>query len=527
MIVMKMEKKILLQIHALEQEIAKLTDEELRNKKVYLKRKLLEGAKEEEILPESFAVVKEAVKRVTGKILYDVQLIGGAYVAQDYIAEIKAGEGKTLVQSLPSYLHALHGKGVHVITTNEYLAKRDYTEIGKILEFLGVTVGFIYQGMERKERKEAYQKEVTYGTNTEFGFDFLRDNIASSKEELVQRPLYDAILDEADSILIDEAQTPMIISKKNSILQKYPYQKAQDFVASLTGTGIVKEEPKNKKQWEMLEQYDYYIEETYKTVALTQKGIAKAEREYGVQNLYEPQNKEILHYIMQALRANYILKKEEDYIVKEDTIILIDSFTGRRMEGKKYTNGLHEAVQTKEHVKLEEASQMLASITTQKYFQMYTRISGMTGTAKTSQKELEEIYGLDVKQVPRNKPSQRIDKPDKLFYTLEEKYNAIIEDIKQTHKTGRPILVGTTSIEKSEVISKLLQKENLPHQVLNAKNHEKEAAIVAGAGKKGAITIATNMAGRGTNILLGGTEISKKEDVVRVRWFKSNWYRKA
>ena len=504
-------KKVIKQINYLEQTTKKYTDNELKQKTIDFKEQLKNGKDVEEIIPEAFAVVREATRRITGKRLYDVQLMGGYILNQGRIAEIKAGEGKTLIQGLPAYLNALEGKGVHVITTNEYLSKRDFNEVGKILEFLGISVGFIHQNMNTRERKQAYQKDVTYGSNTEFGFDYLRDNIAYNSDDVVQRGLNYVIIDEADSILLDEAQTPMIISKKNLKTDPYPYVKANSFVRRLKGITILKEEPKNRRQLEEIEKYDYVEDETYKTVELTQKGIKKAEEEYKIENFYDSKNANIINEIRQALRANVILKKDVDYIVQDDKIQLIDKFTGRIMYGKKYTRGLHEAIEAKEHLTIEESSQLVASITTQNYFKMYKKMSGMTGTAKSSEKEFNEIYKIDVVQIPTNKKSQRVDRKDKVFLTEEEKYNAVIEEIKISKKKGQPVLIGTTSIEKSEILSEKLKKENIEHQVLNAKNHELEAQIVEKAGMPYKVTIATNMAGRGTNILLGGTTENTKE----------------
>ena len=501
--------KIIKQINELEETIKAYSQEQMKNKTIEFKEKIKSGTNLEEILPEAFAMVREATRRITGKRLYDVQLMGGYVLEQGRIAEIKAGEGKTLTAGLPAYLNALEEKGVHVITTNEYLAKRDYQEVGKILEYLGLTVGLIEQKMGGKARKEAYQKDVTYGTNTEFGFDYLRDNIANDKNYIVQRELNYAIIDEADSILIDEAQTPMIISQKKYKIDEIPYIKANEFVRKLRGTEVIKEEPKNKKQQEEIEKYDYVIDKTYKTVELTQKGIEKAEKEYKLKNLYNRKNADIINKIKQALRANTILKKDVDYIVQDKKILLIDSFTGRIMYGKRYTRGLHEAIEAKENLKIEESSEMMANITTQNYFRMYKKLAGMTGTAKSAEKEFEEIYKLDVVKIPTNKKIQRIDKKDKIYKTEEEKNLAIIEEIKKSKEKGQPVLIGTISIEKSENLGKILDREKIEYQILNAKNHEQEAEIVKHAGELGKVTIATNMAGRGTNIILGGEEVIK------------------
>ena len=515
------EKKLVRLVNSLESKFEEYTNQELLEQTKEFKKILSTKSKTMfQILPEAFAVVREAIKRITGKRLYDVQIIGGYYLSKGKIAEIKAGEGKTLIQSLPAYLYALDGKGVHVVTTNEYLSKRDFGEVGKILEFLGITVGLIYYGMERKERIKAYKKDVTYGSNTEFGFDYLRDNIAYEKDEIVQNGLNCAIIDEADSILLDEGQTPMIISEKKNKPNKYQYIKANNFVNNLKGINVLNENIKNKKQLKEIEEYDYVIYDAYKEIELTQKGIKKAEREYELQNLYESENIEIINYIKQALRANKILKKDEDYIVKDNNIFLIDIFTGRIMYGKRYTNGLQEAIEIKENIEVQESSEMLASITTQNYFKMYKKICGMTGTAKTSEKEFNNIYHLEVKKVPVYKKSKRKDKKNRIFYNIEDKYDAIIKEIKKSNLKGQPVLVGTTSIEKSEKLSELLNKSNIKHNILNAKNHEEEAKIVSEAGKIGKVTIATNMAGRGTNILLGGTDFKEREKVVSLGGLK-------
>lgn len=497
-----MYNKIVKEINKIGDKISKLTDEQLKNKTHEFKERLKSGAEIEDIIIEAFAVAKEATKRITGKTLYDVQLCGGYVINQGRIAEIKAGEGKTLTAVLPAYVNSLKQEGVHIVTTNDYLAQRDFNEIGPILESLDVSVGIINQNMNYKEKKKAYNKDVTYGTNTEFGFDYLRDNLVKSKDEIVQRKLNCVIIDEADSILIDEAQTPMIISRKIEEVDNEKYNKAKMFVESLKGIHILKEKPKNRKQIQQIEKYDYYVDDTYKTVNLTQNGIKKAEAEYNLKNFYEETNIETINLVEQALKAKEIFKKDIDYIVNDGKAILIDKYTGRIMYGKRYTKGLHEAIEAKENLKIEESSVMLANITTQNYFKMYNKMSGMTGTAKSAEKELNDIYQIDVVKIPTNKPSKRIDHKDKIYKTKEEKYNAIINDIKETHKKGQPVLIGTTSIESSEKISDILKKENIEHQLLNAKNHELEAEIVKEAGKFGKVTIATNMAGRGTNILL-------------------------
>lgn len=503
-------KKILEKIKKHEKEISQYNEQQIKEKTEELKKKIQQEKIElEEILPEAYAIAKRGTKIITGKTLYDVQIEGGYILNQGRIAEIKAGEGKTLTAVLPAYLNALEGKGVHIITTNEYLAQRDYNEVGKILEYLGITVGIIDQDMTTEERKKQYQKEVTYGTNTEFGFDYLRDNIARNKEEIVQRELNYAIIDEADSILIDEAQTPMIISNRKAKNDEKPYIKADKFVKSLKGIRIIKENPKDKKQLEENEKYDYVVDETYKTVVLTQKGIKKAEKEYNLKNFYEKENIETINLVKQALCANNILEKDVDYIIKDKNVQIIDKYTGRIMKGKRYTKGLHEAIEAKEGLKIDDSSTMVASITTQNYFKMYKKLSGMTGTAKTSEKELNEIYGLDVVEIPRNLKSKRKDRKDKVYGAEQEKIEAIIKEIKKSQEKGQPVLIGTISIEKSEELSKLLKKENIKHNILNAKNDKEEAKIVEQAGQIGKVTIATNMAGRGTNIIINQDEVIK------------------
>ncbi len=503
-------KKILEKIKKHEKEISQYNEQQIKEKTEELKKKIQQEKIElEEILPEAYAIAKRGTKIITGKTLYDVQIEGGYILNQGRIAEIKAGEGKTLTAVLPAYLNALEGKGVHIITTNEYLAQRDYNEVGKILEYLGITVGIIDQDMTTEERKKQYQKEVTYGTNTEFGFDYLRDNIARNKEEIVQRELNYAIIDEADSILIDEAQTPMIISNRKAKNDEKPYIKADKFVKSLKGIRIIKENPKDKKQLEENEKYDYVVDETYKTVVLTQKGIKKAEKEYNLKNFYEKENIETINLVKQALCANNILEKDVDYIIKDKNVQIIDKYTGRIMKGKRYTKGLHEAIEAKEGLKIDDSSTMVASITTQNYFKMYKKLSGMTGTAKTAEKELNEIYGLDVVEIPRNLKSKRKDRKDKVYGAEQEKLEAIIKEIKKSQEKGQPVLIGTISIEKSEELSKLLKKENIKHNILNAKNDKEEAKIVEQAGQIGKVTIATNMAGRGTNIIINQDEVIK------------------
>ena len=511
-----MIKHIIKEINDLEEKISLFTDKELQDKTLEFKKILINKDKTLlDILPEAFAVVREATKRITGKRLYDVQLAGGYVLSNNGIAEIKAGEGKSIIASLPGYLNALEGKGVHIVTTNEYLAKRDYEEVGKIFNFLGLTVGLIYQNMSLSERKEAYKKDITYGTNTEFGFDYLRDNIAHSLDKMVQRELNYVLIDEADSILLDEAQTPLIISQKMQNFFDCPYLKTEKFVRNLNGITVVKEEVKNKKQTNKLKNYDYIVDLTYKTVELTQNGIKKAEKEYQLANLYDVENIGIINDIRQALRAKEILKKDVDYIVNSGEIFIIDKFTGRIMYGKKFTNGLQQAIEAKEHIKISEPSKVLASISTQNYFKMYKKLAGMTGTAKTSEEEFNKIYGLNVIKIKTNKKIIRKDKKDRIFLTEIEKYDAVINEILNSTQKKQPVLIGTTSIENSEKLSLKLIEKKINHQILNAKNHEAEARIVKKAGMPGQVTIATNMAGRGTNIILGGN-LENIEDRMQV-----------
>ena len=490
-------------INSLESEISSLTDEQLTGKTKEFKEELKNGKTLDEILPEAFAVVREASKRVLGMRHFDVQLIGGIILHQGRIAEMKTGEGKTLVATLPVYLNALTGKGVHVITVNDYLAKRDSEWMGKVYKFLGLTVGLIVSGMNPQNKQEAYNADVTYGTNNEFGFDYLRDNMVIYKDQAVQRGLSYAIVDEIDSILIDEARTPLIISgraNKSSDL----YKKANDFVRKLTPKVIVEEDIKDFEQAEDNENYDYIVDLKAKSASLTQKGIKKAEEEFRLENLNDLDNSDIVHHINQALRAYGIMKKDIDYIVKNGEVLIVDEFTGRIMYGRRYNNGLHQAIEAKEHVKIADESKTLATITFQNYFRMYDKLSGMTGTAMTEEAEFREIYNLDVISIPTNKPMIRKDANDIIYKNENAKFRAIVEDIKQSHIKGQPVLIGTVSIEKSEKLSSLLKKEGIKHEVLNAKFHEKEAEIIAQAGKYGAVTIATNMAGRGTDIMLGG-----------------------
>ncbi|MBB1553092.1 MAG: preprotein translocase subunit SecA [Clostridiales bacterium] len=504
---------IVQKINSFEDVISELTDEELKAKTEYFKELLADGQTLDDILPEAFAVVREASKRVTGLRHFDVQLIGGIILHQGRIAEMRTGEGKTLVATLPAYLNALTGKGVHVITVNDYLAKRDSEWMGKIYTFLGLTVGLVIADMKPNEKQKAYNCDITYGTNNEFGFDYLRDNMVIYKDQLVQRPLNYAIVDEIDSILIDEARTPLIISGRANQASDI-YKKADRFVSKLEARTIIEEDVKDEEQATENEKYDYVVDLKAKSASLTAKGIAKAEKEFGLENLNDLNNSELVHAINQALRAHGIMKKDVDYIVKSGEVLIVDEFTGRIMYGRRYNNGLHQAIEAKEHVKVADESKTLANITFQNYFRMYEKLSGMTGTAMTEEQEFEEIYKLDVIEIPTNKPIQRKDLPDIIYKNETGKFNAVIEDIKKSYEKGQPVLVGTVSIDKSERLSKLLDKAKIPHQVLNAKYHEKEAEIIAQAGKYKAVTIATNMAGRGTDIILGGnSEYLAKTDM--------------
>lgn len=474
---------IVKKVNSLEEIIEKLSDEELKQKTEEFKGRLKKGETLDDILPEAFAVVREASKRVLGLRHYDVQIIGGVVLHQGRVSEMRTGEGKTLVATLPSYLNALAGNGVHIITVNDYLAKRDRDEMGRVHEFLGLTVGVIVHGQTQIEKQQMYNCDITYGTNNEFGFDYLRDNMVVYKEEKVQRELNYVIVDEVDSILIDEARTPLIISGQGD--------KSTDFyrIADFFVKGLLEE--------------DYLIDEKRNSVILTDEGIAKAEKYFHLENYADPENMDIQHHLVQALKANHIMKNEKDYIVKDGEVVIVDDFTGRLMEGRRYSDGLHQAIEAKEGVKVEKESKTLATITFQNYFRMYTKLAGMTGTAETEEAEFRDIYGLDVIVIPTHMPIARVDHPDVVYKTIKGKYKCLVDEITETHKKGQPVLVGTVSIDKSEVISSMLKKKGIPHQVLNAKYHEREAEIVALAGQKGAVTIATNMAGRGTDIKLG------------------------
>ena len=504
-------------INSLESEIQKLTDEELKNKTTEFKEQLKQGKTLDDILPEAFAVVREASKRVLGMRHFDVQLIGGIILHQGRIAEMKTGEGKTLVATLPVYLNALTGKGVHVITVNDYLAKRDSEWMGKLYKFMGLSVGLVIAGMSPKDKQQAYNCDITYGTNNEFGFDYLRDNMVIYKEQLVQRGLEYAIVDEIDSILIDEARTPLIISGRANQSSEL-YKKANDFVKRLTPKIIVEEDIKDEAQAEDNENYDYIVDLKAKSASLTQKGIKKAEQAFNLENFNDIENSTIVHHVNQALRAHGIMKKDIDYIVKDGEVLIVDEFTGRIMYGRRYNNGLHQAIEAKEGVKIADESKTLATITFQNYFRMYNKLAGMTGTAMTEEAEFEEIYNLDVISIPTNKPMIRKDQNDAIYKNEKAKFNAIVQSIKESHEKGQPVLVGTVSIEKSEKLSNILKKEGIKHEVLNAKYHEKEAEIIAQAGKFGAVTIATNMAGRGTDIMLGGnSEYLAKQEMRKMK----------
>ena len=505
-------------INSLEEEFSKLSDSQLREKTDEFKNRLQNGETLDELLPEAFATVREASKRVLGMRHFDVQLIGGIILHQGRIAEMKTGEGKTLVATLPVYLNALTGEGVHVVTVNDYLAKRDSEWMGKVYRFLGLSVGLAIAGMTPSQKQQAYACDVTYGTNNEFGFDYLRDNMVIYKNQLVQRKLKYAIVDEIDSILIDEARTPLIISGRGSKSSDL-YKKADNFVRRLKAKVIVEEDVKDFEQAEDNENYDYIVDLKAKSATLTGKGIKKAEQEFNLENFNDIENSELVHNVNQALRAHGIMKKDIDYIVKDGEVLIVDEFTGRIMYGRRYNNGLHQAIEAKENVRIADESKTLATITFQNYFRMYEKLSGMTGTAMTEKEEFQEIYNLDVIEIPTNKPMIRKDNNDIIYKTENAKFKAVIEDIKKSHEKGQPVLVGTVSIEKSEKLSAMLKREGIKHEVLNAKFHEKEAEIVAQAGKLGSVTIATNMAGRGTDIMLGGnSEYLAKEEMRKLNY---------
>ena len=508
---------ILDKIEALETDMENLTDEQLKGKTEEFKNRLEQGETLDDILPEAFAVVREASVRVMGMRHYRVQLLGGVVLHEGNISEMKTGEGKTLVATLPAYLNALTGEGVHIITVNDYLAQRDKEWMGKIYEFLGLTVGCIINGMDSKARRKAYNSDITYGTNNEFGFDYLRDNMVIYKREMVQRKLNFVIIDEVDSILIDEARTPLIISGQGDKSTSL-YKAADSFARTLKGR-VIEESEKKKDPFdrEMKEEkMDFTIDEKAKSVTLSEKGVKKAESFFGVDNLADSENMELTHHINQALKAHNLMHRDKDYVLKDGEVVIVDDFTGRLMFGRRYSDGLHQAIEAKEGMDVRRESKTLATITFQNYFRMYDKLSGMTGTAKTEEEEFEHIYGMNVVEIPTNKPVIRDDMSDIVYKNIEGKYMAVINEIKERHEKGQPILVGTISIEDSEVLSKLLKRENIKHEVLNAKHHEREAEIVSQAGRFKAVTIATNMAGRGTDIVLGGNpEFMAKSDMRR------------
>ncbi|ASR45630.1 preprotein translocase subunit SecA [Paenibacillus kribbensis] len=471
-------------INKIEPDFEKLSDEELKAKTVEFRERIEQGTTAEEILPEAFATIREASKRVLGKRHYDVQMLGGIALHEGKIAEMKTGEGKTLVGTLPVYLNALLGKGVHVVTVNDYLAQRDSGEMGQIYNFLGMTVGLNLANMDHAAKQEAYACDITYGTNNEFGFDYLRDNMVLYKEQMVQRPLYFCIIDEVDSILVDEARTPLIISgqaQKSTEL----YFAADRFVKSLN----VEE--------------DYTLDIKVKSVALTENGVSKAENFFGLENLYDQESVTINHHIVQALKANAIMRLDVDYVVADGEVLIVDEFTGRLMAGRRYSDGLHQAIEAKENIIVQNESMTLATITFQNYFRMYRKLAGMTGTAKTEEEEFKKIYGLEVLQIPTNRPNQRVDMPDVVYKSVKGKFHAVVDEILERNKKNQPVLVGTVSIENSELLSEMLKRKGVRHKVLNAKYHAEEAEIISHAGEAGAVTIATNMAGRGTDIVLG------------------------
>ncbi len=503
---------IVQKINDLEKTIAPLTDEDLKNKTQEFKDRLAKGQTLDDILPEAFAVVREAAKRVLGLRHYDVQLLGGMVLHQGKIAEMRTGEGKTLVATLPSYLNALTGKGVHVVTVNDYLAKRDREWMGPVHEFLGLSVGFISHDMDNAQRQEMYQKDITYVTNNELGFDYLRDNMVVRAQDRVQRPLNFCIVDEVDSILIDEARTPLIISGPTDD-KTDKYYIVNRLVPQFKVRKITERDEVNAKYAgeDLAKGYDALIDEKNQTVTLTDQGVAAAEKMLGIPNLYDDVQSEWVHHINQALRAHHLYKREDHYIVKDGEVIIVDEFTGRLMPGRRWSDGLHQAIEAKEHIAIKEENQTLATITFQNFFKLYNKLSGMTGTAMTEANEFWTIYKLDVVEIPSNKPCQRIDYPDVVYRTEDEKFDAVVEEIEKLWRKGLPVLVGTRSIEKSEHLSEMLRRKAIPHKVLNAKYHEMEAQIISQAGRKGAVTIATNMAGRGTDIVLGGNPVNKEE----------------
>ena len=484
-------------------QMQQLTDEQLRDKTREYKKRLAEGATLDDLLPEAFATVREAAKRVLGMEHYRVQIIGGIILHQGRIAEMKTGEGKTLVSTLPAYLNALEGKGVHIVTVNDYLAKRDAEWMGKVHEFLGLTVGVVLNDMKPEERRAAYGCDITYVTNNELGFDYLRDNMVIYKEQLVQRDLHYCIIDEIDSVLIDEARTPLIISGQSGKSTKL--YEVCDILAQQLERGEASHEMTKMAAImgeEVIETGDFVVNEKDKIVNLTEQGIKKVEKFFNIENLADPENLEIQHNIILALRAHNLMHKDQDYVVKDDEILIVDEFTGRIMPGRRYSDGLHQAIEAKEHVKVKRESKTLATITFQNFFNKYDKKGGMTGTALTEEKEFRDIYGMDVVEIPTNRVVQRKDLDDAVYMTKKEKFNAVVEAVKEAHAKHQPVLVGTITIETSELLSRMLKREGIPHNVLNAKFHELEAEIVAQAGQADAVTIATNMAGRGTDIKL-------------------------
>ncbi len=496
-------------IEELESSITALSDNDLRGKTVIFKARLEDGEPLEDLIPEAFACVREASRRVLGMRHFNVQLIGGIVLHQGRIAEMKTGEGKTLVATLPAYLNALSGKGVHIVTVNDYLARRDSEWMGKIYRYLGLSTGLVVHGLTSAQRKESYSSDITYGTNNEFGFDYLRDNMVIYKEDMVQRELSYAIVDEVDSILIDEARTPLIISGAGDKSTEM-YSSVDRYINRLKAS------------------QDYEVDEKARTVHLTEEGVLRSESQFGVTNLASPENITLVHHINQALKAHALMRRDRDYVVKDGQVIIVDEFTGRLMMGRRYSDGLHQAIEAKESVKVERESKTLATITFQNYFRMYKKLAGMTGTAKTEEEEFQSIYGLDVVVIPTDRPMIRKDNNDLIYTTVKGKFNAVTEEIVQKHALGQPVLVGTVSIENSEVISDMLKLKGIPHQVLNAKFHEKEADIVAQAGRFKGVTIATNMAGRGTDILLGGNpEFLAKQEMRTLKEFSEDILKRA
>ena len=476
--------KIADKVESYADEFGALSDDELKAKTEEFKKRYQDGESLDDLLPEAFAVCREGAKRVLGLYPYHVQIIGGIVLHEGNIAEMKTGEGKTLTATMPVYLNALSGEGVHVVTVNEYLSSRDASEMGELYTWLGLTVGLNLADKSPEEKRNAYNCDITYSTNSELGFDYLRDNMVVYKEDMVQRPLNFVIVDEVDSILIDEARTPLIISGQATGTTTL-YTRTDRFAKTLT------------------EDKDFKIDLESKTVSLTEDGIRKGEKYFGLKNLYDPDNMALNHHLDNALRANYIMLRDKDYVVRDGEVLIVDQFTGRIMDGRRYSDGLHQAIEAKEHVEIEEETKTMANITYQNFFRMYNKLSGMTGTAKTEREEFREIYNMEVVSIPTNKPIARVDKPDLLYPTLKSKFNAVVRDVKARHEKGQPVLVGTVAVETSELLSKMLDDEGIPHSVLNAKNHAREAEIVMNAGQRGAVTIATNMAGRGTDIKLG------------------------